>query len=222
MGHFRHGVAALLFIGAPAYAQSLDNGEPLRFNHTYHCNNERLIIGNCRDSDPASYCQVSYPDRTPAHPGYIVTKAEKLGYLLQTLSACSGAGLANPSGPHPAPAPRSMRAQSSEATEERAPRGRTSRDGRAYLSCVINDPAWPPPLTIIIDEPANEVRVAGASASGTSPNPKFNPTTVVFGFAGRQFTVDRTNLSLMTEDLSFFGQTYHGTCRFGAPPKRAF
>lgn len=69
MVHLRWGLAALLFIGTPVYAQSLDNGEPLQFNRTYHCNNERMIVGNCRDANPASYCQVIYPDRKPAHPG---------------------------------------------------------------------------------------------------------------------------------------------------------
>lgn len=92
----------------------------------------------------------------------------------------------------------------------------------AYLSCVTNDPAWRPPLTIIIDEERGDVRVSGATASGSSPNPQFNPDSVVFGFAGRQFTVNRVNLSLTTEDTSFFGQTYTGVCKLGAPPKRAF
>jgi len=92
----------------------------------------------------------------------------------------------------------------------------------AYLSCVTNDPAWRPPLTIVIDEDRGDVRVSGATASGSSPNPKFNPESVVFGFAGRQFTVNRVNLSLTTEDLSFFGQTYTGVCKLSAPPKRAF
>lgn len=92
----------------------------------------------------------------------------------------------------------------------------------AYLSCVTNDPAWRPPLTIIIDEDRGDVRIAGATATGSSPNPKFNPDTVVFGFAGRQFTVNRVNLALTTEDLSLFGDTYKGVCKFSAPPKRAF
>jgi hypothetical protein len=93
-----------------------------------------------------------------------------------------------------------------------------------YLSCVTDDPAWQPPLTIIIDEDRGDVRVSGATASGSSPNPKFNPDTVVFGFAGRQFTVNRVNLSLTTEEVSFFGpsQAYRGVCKMSAPPKRAF
>ena len=222
MGHIRCGLAVLLFVGAPAGAQTLENGEPLQFNYEYHCNKERVIVGHCRDSDPTSYCLVYYPDRTPLHPGYQVQKAEMLGDVLKTLNGCSQANIASASTRRRTPAARSRSVEPSEVAEERTSRAPPSRDGRAYLSCVINDPDWPPPLTIIIDEPSNEVRVAGHMASGTSPNPKFNPTSVVFGFAGRQFTVDRTNLSLMTEDLSFFGQTYHGSCRLSAPPKRVF
>ena len=222
MVHLRHGLVTLLFIGAPAYAQSLENGDSLQFNHEYHCNRERLIIGNCRDDNPASYCQVTYPDRTPAHPGYQVTKAEKLGDLLNTLNACSGANGATAESRHAPRAGGPTRATSREVADERPVRAPASRDGRAYLSCVTNAPDWRPPLTIIIDERANEVRVSGATASGTSPNPKFNPESVVFGFAGRQFTVNRINLSLTTQDMSFFGQTYAGVCKFGSPPKRAF
>jgi len=219
MVHLRCGVAALLFIAAPVYSQSLENGEPLRFNHVYHCNNERLIVGNCRDSDPASYCEVGYPDRTPAHPGYQVTKAEKLGELLKTLSACSQARLATSPSQLRTPVAKSVRVEPGEAPDERPVRTSASRDGRAYLSCVTNDPAWPPPLTIIIDEATGDVRVAGATASGSSPNPEFNPTSVVFGFAGRRFVVDRVNLTLTTTD---FYRTFNGTCKFSAPPKRAF
>ena len=100
--------------------------------------------------------------------------------------------------------------------------GTPAQSKTAYLSCVTNDPAWQPPLTIVIDEDRGDVRVSGATASGSSPNPKFNPESVVFGFAGRQFTVNRVNLSLTTEDMSFFGQTYKGVCKLSAPPKRAF
>jgi hypothetical protein len=222
MIHLRCGVAALLFIGAPACAQSLDNGDPLQFNYEYHCNGERMIVGHCRDSDPASFCEVYYPDRKPAHPGYQVSRAEMLGDVLKKLSACSGVASASGSSHHRPSTARSVHSEPSDIADERTVRTAAARDGLAYLSCVTNDPAWRPPLTIIIDEPRNEVRVSGATASGTSPNPQFNPETVVFGFAGRQFTVNRVNLSLMTEDTSFFGQTYRGVCKLSAPPKRAF
>jgi hypothetical protein len=222
MVHLRCGVAALLFIGAPAYAQSLANGDPLQFNYEYHCNNERMIVGNCSDSDPTSYCMVYYPDRTPAHPGYQVQKAEMLGDVLKRLSACSKGTAVSHASPRETPVARSRHVETSETADERNVRPAAARDGQAYLSCVTNDPDWQPPLTIIIDERRNDVRVSGARASGPSPNPKFNPDTVVFGFAGRQFTVNRVNLSLTTEDLSFFGQTYEGVCKFSAPPKRAF
>lgn len=221
MVRLRCGVAALLFAGLPAYAQSLENGEPLEFNHEYRCNKERVIVGNCRDSNPDSYCMVYYPDRAPAHPGYQVQKAEMLGDVLRTLSACSQNTAVSHAGPRGTPATRSSHISSSEA-EERTIRPAAARDGQAYLSCVTNDPDWRPPLTIIIDERRNDVRVSGATASGSSSNPQFNPDSVVFGFAGRQFTVNRVNLSLTTEDTSFFGKTYTGVCKFSAPPKRAF
>lgn len=220
MVHLRGGIAALLFIGTPAYAQSLENGEPLQFGHEYHCNNERMFVSNCRDSNPSSYCMVQYPDR-PRHNGFTIQKAQQLGEVLQTLNACSRTSVASASITHRAPSSKSVRAQPADA-DDRPTRTPQSSDGRAYLSCVINDPDWPPPLTIVIDEPRNEVRVAGHMASGTSPNPEFRPTSVVFGFAGRQFVVDRTNLSLTTNDTSFFGQSYHGSCRLSAPPKRVF
>lgn len=222
MVELRCGVAALLLLGAPASAQSLANGDPLQFNYEYHCNNERVIVGHCRDSNPASYCMVYYPDRTPAHPGYQVSKAEVLGDMLKRLSACSEASTATHASPRGTPVARARHVESSEAADERNVRPAAARDGQAYLSCVTNDPDWQPPLTIIIDERRNDVRVSGARASGSSPNPKFSPETVVFGFAGRQFTVNRVNLSLTTEDTSFFGQTYGGVCKFSAPPKRAF
>lgn len=222
MVHLRYGVVALLCIGVPAYAQTFENGDPLQFNYEYHCNRERIIVGHCRDNDPSSDCLVYYPDRTPAHPGYQVTKAEKLGDLLKTLGACSQATGATASGRRATAAGSPVHAGPREVADERPVRAPASRDGRAYLSCVTSDPAWQPPLTIIIDEGRNEVRVSGATASGSSPNPKFNPESVVFGFAGRQFTVNRVNLSLTTEDMSFFGQTYSGVCKFSAPPKRAF
>lgn len=88
-----------------------------------------------------------------------------------------------------------------------------------YLTCVTNDPDWPPPLTIIIDEDRGEVRVAGASANGSSPNPAFTPTSVDFGFGMRRWHVDRVNLSLKTDD---FFDAWKGVCKFGSPPKRAF
>jgi hypothetical protein len=88
-----------------------------------------------------------------------------------------------------------------------------------YLTCVTNDPAWPPPLTIIIDEDRGEVRVAGAQANGTSPNPAFTPTSVDFGFGLRRWHINRVNLSLKTDD---FFEAWNGVCKFGAPPKRAF
>lgn len=140
-----------------------------------------------------------------------------LGEVLKTLSACSQA-TASAS----APASEPVRRAPGEVADERTVRAAAARDGQAYLSCVTNDPDWQPPLTIIIDEPRNEVRLAGATASGTSPNPKFNPTSVVFGFAGREFTVNRVNLSLTTSDTSLFGKTYQGVCKLSAPPKRAF
>jgi hypothetical protein len=88
-----------------------------------------------------------------------------------------------------------------------------------YLTCVTNDPAWPPPLTIIIDEERDSVRVAGAQANGSSPNPAFTPTSVDFGFALRRWHIDRVNLSLRTDN---FFDAWKGTCKFGTPPKRAF
>ena len=95
MKHLRSGVAAgMLFVAAPVCAQSLQNGEPLQFNTIYHCNGEQMIVGHCRDNDPASYCMVYYPDRTPAHPGYQVSKAETLGAVLANLSACASAASA--------------------------------------------------------------------------------------------------------------------------------
>jgi hypothetical protein len=211
-----------LCVGSPAYAQSLDNGEPLQFNHEYRCKNERVIVGNCRDSDPSSYCMVYYPDRTPAHPGYQVQKAEMLGVVLKKLSACSQGSAMSEAGGHAGPVARSRHVETSEPADERTIHVAAARDGQAYLSCVTNDPDWQPPLTITIDERRNDVRVSGATASGSSPNPQFNPDTVVFGFAGRVFTVNRVNLSLTTEDTSFFGKTYRGVCKFSAPPKRAF
>jgi hypothetical protein len=220
MMHLRSGVAVLLFVAAPISAQSLANGDPLQFYHEYHCNNERMVVGECRDNDPASQCSVTYPDRKPAHPGYLVTVSETLGDVAKKLSACSSSASSSNS-PGRKTNAASNPVESVEA-DDRATRPRATRDGQAYLSCVTNDPAWRPPLTIVIDEARNEVRVSGATASGTSPNPRFNPETVVFGFAGRQFTVNRVNLSLTTEDMSFFGQTYQGVCKFGAPPKRAF
>lgn len=215
------GFAALLFIGAPACAQSLANGEPLQFNHEYRCNQERMIVGNCRDNDPTSYCEVGYPDRTPVHPGYQVTKAVRLGEVLATLSACSRTSSATASAPRGTRVAKSVR-MAPGAADARAVRPAAARDGMAYLSCVTNDPDWQPPLTIIIDERRGDVRVAGAAASGSSPNPQFNPESVVFGFAGRQFIVNRVNLSLTTTDTSFFGKSYRGVCKFSAPPKRAF
>ncbi|MGN6590245.1 MAG: hypothetical protein ACTHKE_08140 [Sphingomicrobium sp.] len=222
MTHLRSGVAVLLFVAAPASAQSLANGDPLQFYHEYHCNNERMVVGECRDNNPASQCSVTYPDRKPAHPGYLVTVSETLGDVLKKLSACSASASAINSPRRRAQVASSASADSVEATDDRAIRAKAASDGVAYLSCVTDDPAWRPPLTIMIDEPRNEVRVSGAAASGTSSNPQFNPETVVFGFAGRVFTVNRVNLSLTTEDTSFFGQTYRGVCKFGAPPKRAF
>lgn len=88
-----------------------------------------------------------------------------------------------------------------------------------YLSCVTNDPAWPPPLTIIIDEERGQVRVAGAMSNGSSPNPAFTPTSVDFGFALRRFHINRVNLSMTTDN--FFNK-WNGVCKFSAPPKRAF
>ena len=222
MMHLRFGVAALLFISVPTYPQILDNGDPLQFNHEYYCNSERIIVGHCRDSDPASYCMVYYPDRTPAHPGYQVSKAETLGDVLKGLNACSQRSFASQRSPGGTPVAKVRHVEPSEPANERRDRPAAARDGMAYLACVTNDPDWQPPLTIIIDERGGDVRVAGATASGSSPNPKFNPESVVFGFAGRQFTVNRVDLSLTTEDLSFFGQTYRGTCKFSGPPKRAF
>jgi hypothetical protein len=222
MVHLSFGVVALLFLGAPAYAQALDNGAPLQFNYEYHCNGERIIVGHCRDSDPASYCEVYYPDRAPAHPGYQVSKAEMLGDVLKKLSACSDANHASNSSPRASRVAKSVHVDPADVADERRVRPAAARDGHAYLSCVTNDPDWQPPLTIIIDEAKNDVRVSGATASGSSPNPQFNPTSVVFGFAGRQFVVDRVNLSLTTIDTSLFGNTYKGVCKIGAPPKRAF
>jgi hypothetical protein len=219
MVHLRWGVATLLFIGAPGFAQSLENGNPLQFNHEYHCGKERVAVGHCRDTDPASYCLVYYPDRTPAHPGYQVTKAVMLGDVLKMLSACPQSSPASISSADETAAAKPAHVERREVADEKPIPPPATSDGRAYLSCVTDDPDWQPPLTIIIDERDNDVRVAGASASGSSPNPKFNPTSVVFGFAGRQFTVDRVNLSLTTTD---FWRTYSGVCKFGTPPKRAF
>jgi len=88
-----------------------------------------------------------------------------------------------------------------------------------YLTCVTNDPDWPPPLTIIIDEDRGEVRVSGKTSNGTSPNPAFTPTSVDFGFGLRRWHIDRINLALKTDD---FFDSWNGVCKFGAPPKRAF
>lgn len=213
MVHLRWGVTALLFIGAPAYAQSLENGEPLQFGHAYQCNNERMFVSNCRDKNPASYCMVQYPDR-PKHNGFTIQKAVQLGEVLKTLSACSEGGTASAATPHVTPAAKPVR-----TAGERPVQAPASKDGQAYLTCVTNDPEWQPPLTIIMDERSGDVRVAGATSSGSSPNPRFNPTTVDFGFAGRIWSVNRVDLSLSTTDTF---DTWHGTCKFGAPPKRAF
>jgi hypothetical protein len=66
-----------------------------------------------------------------------------------------------------------------------------------HLICRT-DPDWPPPLDIMIDEDRGAVSLSGRLNSGPSPNSEFTEDSVVFGFAGSRFYIDRTNLTLIT------------------------
>lgn len=87
-----------------------------------------------------------------------------------------------------------------------------------YLSCPTTDPAWPPPLTIALDEDRGDATVSDPRSSGSSPNPVFTADSVEFGYDGSRFIVSRVDLSLVTTD---FVHRYKTTCKLSAP-KRAF
>ena len=50
---------SLLFVAPTAsVAQSLINGQEVRYNFAYRCKGERVIISHCRDEQDSSYCQI--------------------------------------------------------------------------------------------------------------------------------------------------------------------
>ncbi len=173
MKHLRSGVAAgMLFVAAPVCAQSLQNGEPLQFNTIYHCNGEQMIVGHCRDNDPASYCMVYYPDRTPAHPGYQVSKAETLGDVLAKLSACASAASAAASPVASTLSTKSASAAPGSISAAKPPGlGKaswhaldfTDERGEYYTIAGINAAAKPPRgwFTIVFSDPQKEGSFSG-------------------------------------------------------------
>jgi hypothetical protein len=82
-------VGGLVAVSGPAWAgESLINGEQLQYNHEYHCNGERVVVGHCLNNDDASFCQSFYPDR-PYHNGFMVQPVEKRGDIIAKLDACA-------------------------------------------------------------------------------------------------------------------------------------
>ena len=98
-------LAAGLLMAAPtaSAAQSLINGQEVRYNFAYRCKGERVIIAHCRDEQDSSYCQTVYPDR-PWVNGMQVAPVEMRGDVVAKLNACNRAASA------PAPAARRARA----------------------------------------------------------------------------------------------------------------
>jgi hypothetical protein len=89
-----------------------------------------------------------------------------------------------------------------------------------YLSCPSNDPDWPSPLQIMVDEDRTTVMISNRANSGESPNPVFSEDSVVFGFAGSRFFLSRVNLSLIT--TSDYVHKYRSICKLGKATNRAF
>jgi hypothetical protein len=90
----------------------------------------------------------------------------------------------------------------------------------AYLSCRTNDPDWPPPLEIVVDEDRGDVTISDIKGSGSSPNPVFTQNSVDFGFSGTRWSLNRVNLMLTT--TADYSHWYKTTCRLAVAPKRAF
>src|SRR5690349_22497969 len=86
-----------------------------------------------------------------------------------------------------------------------------------YLSCQTKDPAWPPPLKIIVDEDRGDVTVSDPNGSGSSPNPVFTQDSVEFGFRGSRWDINRVNLTLTT--TADYTNWYKTVCRLDTPPK---
>lgn len=80
--------AAVLLPGAARAAESLVNGERLRFDHEYVCKGERFFIVRCTGDDDGADCGVGYPDR-PRVRGLVVAVLERRGDIVARLNACA-------------------------------------------------------------------------------------------------------------------------------------